>query len=146
MLLPPGVPMPPPGMMGAGGPPGLPMSPPGAGTGGPPPGIAALLSGLGRGALPQPPGAPGGNPMDKIMPFLAGSGFQNILGTITKFLKIMSTTGERADKSVRVPMQGNAGPMDQMAAQQMMARQAMPGPGAMPPSGPANLPMRIGPM
>jgi hypothetical protein len=84
--------------------------------------------------------------MDKVMSMAAGAGINTMLQTFTKFMKIMSTTGERADKSVRVPMQGNAGPMDQMAAQQMMARQAMPGPGAMPQSGPANLPMRIGPM
>lgn len=83
--------------------------------------------------------------MDMIMPFLAGSGFQNILGSITKFMKILTTTGERSDKSVRVPMQGNAGPMDTMAAQQLMAQRGMPGPGAMPPVGPANLPIRIGP-
>jgi hypothetical protein len=83
--------------------------------------------------------------MDKIMPFLAGSGFQNILGTITKFMKIMSTTGERADKSVRVPMAGNSGPMDDIAAQQMAARQMMPAPGGMPMAGPANLPVRLGP-
>lgn len=126
-------------------PPGFPMPPPGAGAGQPPPGIAAMLAGLGQGGLPQPPGMPGKNPMDQIMPFLAGSGFQNILGTITKFMKIMSTTGERSDKSVRVPMQGNVGEMDRMAAQQMMARQAMPSPGGMPPMGPANLPVRIGP-
>ena len=143
MMLPPGMPMPPPGMMGMGGPPG----PPGMSPGGPPPGgIASLVARLGQGGLPQPPSTPGGNPMDKVMSMAAGAGINTMLQTFTKFMKIMSTTGERSEKSVRVPMQGNAGPMDQMAAQQMMARQAMPGPGAMPPSGPANLPMRIGPM
>ena len=144
MLLPPGLPLPPPGMMGPGGPPPGGMMPP-PGIGGPPPGLAGLMASMGQAGLPQPPGLPGKNPMDMIMPFLAGSGFQNILGSITKFMKIMSTTGERADKSVRVPMQGNAGPMDTMAAQQMLAQRAMPGPAALPPSGPANMPVRIGP-
>lgn len=132
MMLPP---MPPPGM---GGPPM--MGPPG--MGGPPPGMAGLLARMGQGSpLPQPPGPPGGSPMEQIMPFLAGSGFQNILAQITKFMKIMTTVGERSDKSVRVPMQGNAGPMDNAAAQMAQARAAMPPPGAMPPQGPAGLPM-----
>lgn len=136
MPLPMGMPMPPPGMMP---PPGL------SGMGGPPPGLAGLMASLGRGGLPEPPGLPGKNPMDQIMPFLAGSGFQNILGSITKFMKIMSTTGERAEKSVRVPMGANQSQMDQMAAQQMAARSAMPSPGGLPMAGPANLPVRIGP-
>ena|SRR3990167_8309801 len=126
-------------------PPGMgapPMGP--SGMGGPPPGLAALLGGMGQGALPQPPGPPGGSPMDQLMPFLAGSGFQNILAQITKFMKIMTTVGERGDKSVRVPMQGNTGPLDNAAMQMAQARAAMPPPGAMPMSGPANLPIPIG--
>ena len=135
MMMPP--PMPPQGMGG------LPMGPPGMG-GGASPGMAALLARMGQGApLPQPPGPPGGSPMDQIMPFLAGSGFQNILAQITKFMKIMTTVGERGDKSVRVPMQGNAGPMDQAAAQMAQARAAMPLPGAMPSQGPAGLPIGL---
>lgn len=145
MLPPMGLPMPPPGMMGVGAPPGLPMPPPGMGMGGPPLGIATMLSGLGQGGLPQPPGAPGGNPMDKITTMAAGAGINALLQTFTKFMKIMSTTGERSDKSVRVPMGSNQGPMDNAVQQMMQARQGMPGPGALPMQGPANLPVRIGP-
>lgn len=137
MPLPMGMPMPPPGMM-------RPPGPPGMGMGGPPPGMAGLMASLGRGSLPEPPGLPGKNPMDQIMPFLAGSGFQNILGSITKFMKIMSTTGERAEKSVRVPMGANQSQMDHAASQIMQAQQGMPTPGGMPMQGPANLPVRIG--
>ena len=132
MMLPMGMPMPPPPQA------------PGMGMGGPPPGLAAMLAGLGQGGLPQPPSAPGGNPMDKITTMAAGAGINTLLQTFTKFMKIMSTTGERSEKSVRVPMQGNQGPMDAAAQQMMMAQQGMPGPGAMPMNGPANLPVRIG--
>lgn len=143
MFPPMGLPMgPPPGMP----PPGMGMPPPGAGMGGPPPGLLAMLSGLGQGGLPQPPGTPSANPMGKMADMAAGAGLNTLMATFTKLMKIMSTTGGRSEKSVRVPMAGNSGPMDEMASQQMAARQGMPGPGAMPLQGPANLPMRIGPM
>ena len=104
----------------------------------PPAGLMALLGGGG--------GAPGGqSPLSALMPMMAGIGLQQMLGQITKFLKTISTVGARGDKSTRVPMQGNVGPMDQMMMRQQMAQQ-MAGPQAMPAAGPAQLPMARPPM
>lgn len=126
----------PPGMSGL---PGMPPATPSPGGGNP---LLALLASMQGGGLPPPPASPPQNGgMDKLMPFMAGAGFQGILGQITKFLKIISTVGTREDKSTRVPMQGNIGQMDRTAMQMAQMRQGMPGPGVMPQQGPANLPM-----
>ena len=130
-------PMPP---MGGGTP------PPGGGGGMPPAGLLALLGGGGQGA----PGAmPGGSasPLSALMPMLAGVGLQQMLAQITKFMKTISTVGTRGDKSTRVPMQANIGPMDQMAMRQQMAQQQMAqAPQAMPAAGPAQMPLTRPPM
>lgn len=102
--------------------------------------LMAMMSQMGDGL-----GAASGG-MGQLTPFLAGIGAQNFLAQITKFLKTITTIGTRGDKSVRVPMQANVGPMDQMAMQRLRTQQAGPPPGAMPHPGPASLPIGMPPM
>jgi len=128
-------------MMPGAPPPGMPPQ------GGPPPGgpsLAALLPLLQQAQGPQAgPPMGGGRGLEGLMPFAAGIGFQSLLQNITKFIKTMTSVGARQEKPGRVPMQGAAGPMDQMAARQLMAQQQAP---PMPPQGPANIPLGMPPM
>lgn len=80
---------------------------------------------------PGPPAVPppqagglasmGGNPQQsqQLLSMLAGVGLQNILSTLSKFMKTASTVGMRQEKPVRIGPGGQAGPADMMAARGM---------------------------
>lgn len=122
----PGMGGPSPGMppMGPGGgmPPGLPMpgrppAPPGAPPAAPPGGgnpITAL------GQMGGPAAAGGNAQTSQLMSMLAGIGLQNMMQSLSKFMKTMTTVGTRQDKPVRVqPGQAGTSPSDGLAAQGM---------------------------
>lgn len=120
------------GMMG-GGPPGVGGPPPMPGGGGPPGGPSGMPGMPPRppGPPPVPPPGPGGlasqgadpQKTQMLMSMLAGIGMQNILSTLSKFMKTATTVGVRQEKPVRI-QDGMSGPGDQMASKGMPANTA----------------------